>query len=274
MKVQYGLALQAPIDQTILPVVIMVTNEVVGYIPIVSTEYNTGEFTEVAIGNGFYTIGSVTVPPRDRADYAHADQPAQYIAVLIEQNDMGRRPWLGITGFIPASNSGFASNWVAPAFGGATNRWSFGPLIGSLTMGMDKYGPSDSAIATPDPDVDSTASLSWTASLDVGVNRQCSFFDFNWVDLFNAEVTAGKLPTESIPLSLSVVSNPPGGKFVSGVLLNPVLIPEFGKIYNTVRIRRMSTDIDLGTYDFVFRIEHTVGGSRKHKDVTLTLTLQ
>ena len=274
MKVEFGKPLEQPITQTLLPVVSTLYGaaSVVGYVPIVSTEYNDGSISQVTIGGISYSIGSVTMP-HGITNPGLPVQPRQFVAVLFDLEQSRTQPWIGIEGFIPNDRAQFSSHWCAPA-DGARNNWNFGPLVGSLVLGMDRYVTSPEDGTPTEPGVDATAALNWTATLDRGASRACSFFDFNWFQLFHAEVTAGNLPRETVPLSISYVQQPASGHFVASTVQIPVLLPEFGRVYNTIRIQRMNTDIPLGDHQFVFQIKHVVNGIIGTKDVNFTLTLQ
>ena len=277
MKTEFGLPLVAPVTQTLLPVVVMRTSvaDVVGFVPVASTEYTQGEFSTVllgdpSLGEAEYTIGSVTIPQKDQNEHSHLCPPKQFVAVLFAPEEASKRPWLGINNFYSASTSGFSSYWNAPSSNRARANWTFGPLVGSLVINAAQYTTviEDSV---PTPGVDDGV-LSWTASVDRGANHACSTLEFDWLTVFNAEVTAGKLPMDAVPLVLQVVSTPE--EFSAKLNPNPVIVPKFGKVYNSVRITRERQEIEAGDYTFEFLIHHNTKNGTASKSVELTLTIQ
>ncbi len=271
MKVEFGLPLQAPIQQTILPIVVMQnsTAEVVGYTPIAQTEFTNGAVHQLTVGGVTYFAGSVNLPRQSNRDQTGYPAPTQFIAILFTQAEARNRPWLGIPDFRSNDHAGFGSYWTAAT--AAKLHWTFGPLVGSLVRGMGRY--TTVIEGTPEPDVAASAELNWTASLDASENAACNSFDFNWLEVFEAEVSANRLPRNAIPLRIEVVEQP-NAAIIAEVVQIPVTMPEFGKVYNTIRITRLTSTLPLGDYDFTFRVYHTVDGVEAEKEVTLTLTIR
>lgn len=278
-KTQFGLPLDNPSKQTILPVGIVQnsTFEVVGMFAIPETTFDGTETTYVVQpgAGGTVDIQSVTLPAKIAApDYPPSQQ---FMAVTYTYEEAVPLPWGGFSEFIPNETTGYYSRWSTPV---ALRRHWYDPgsLIGSFLHGMAVYPiwvPPPSA-PTPDPE---DGTLRWAVTLNLAaVAKECTFFDFNWVTLFQESIFSVEPNTEGgsntwVPLQIITVTQPAGGEFRAAILQRPEYVAGGGTIFDTVRILRMTETIAAGTYVFEFSVIATLNGTQASTPVTLTLTV-
>lgn len=277
-KTQFGLSLDNPSKQTILPVGIVQnsTFEVVGMFAIPETTFVGTETTYVVQpgAGGTVDIQSVTLPAKIAApDYPPSQQ---FMAVTYTYEEAKAQPWGGFSEFIYPENTGYYSRWSTPV---ALRRHWYDPgsLIGSFLRGMAVYPVYVPPVApTPDP-VDGT--LRWAVTLNLAsVAKECTFFDFNWVTLFNESIFSVEPDTQGgsniwVPIQIITVTQPAGGEFRAAILQRPEYVAGGGTIFDTVRILRMSETIAAGTYEFDFSVTATLNGQQNSTPVKLTLTV-
>jgi hypothetical protein len=278
---QFGLPFTAPVTQTILPVIIprQSTAQVVGFFPITSHQFAGTETTYVVqSGQPAAPVTTVTLPTLNSTP-GYTPPVSQYMAVVYEWNDTTQdplitQPWGGYSNFINSTTSGWYSRWSTPT-GIQQHAFSWGTLLGSFKVGMGVYpayvAPTPS---TPSP---SNGALRWAVTVNLAsVEPQCTFFDFNWMDLFNqslpaAQQVGGTNPV--VPFEIVTTSQPSGGAFIATVLQRPEYVPGGATVFDTIRILRMSNTITAGTYTFGFSVTSTTQGVTESASVTLTLTV-
>lgn len=272
--VQFGLPLETPIKQTLIPVVEIInsTTLIHGYFPIAVTEFDGSE-TTVTIDGSPVAIQSITLP--DGIEPTGGYHPHQYMAATYSFDDAKSRPWIGYPSWVGNDKIGFSSRWVMPN-GQYDNNYVYGPLIGSLMISFDRYTTVAGGTPTPPPDPDVTdGSYTWYAELP-NYSQRCSFFDFNWMDTLQAKPLPGMIPGSVIPLRIEVVSNPAGGEFKAAILTDQPAVflgPNAQPMYNTIRVLRMVATAASGDYVFQFRVYQLIDGVETASDVEFTLTV-
>jgi len=268
-----GQEFASPVTQTILPVAEIITGStrngnvasacIVGFYPLSPTEF-TGLETSVALASGQVATTSVRLPA------ANGVQP-EYLVARFSNHEANQEAWRGHPSFVPADAAGYYSDWIMPA-SLITYRHGLGVLVGALVNGLDVYTWSTPSAAVP-PQADNGA-LQWAASVSLTDDLDCAFFDFNWVDLFQAKPPAGVTIEGLTGLAIVPTTQPAGLPFKSSVLQHPMIGPNNTTIYNTVRIIRLAQTIAPDDYAFGFTIAYTDAHGRVASTaVTLTLTV-
>lgn len=276
--VQFGLPLEKPSTQTILPIVEIVndvTCRLHGFFPIPETEFD-GTETTFALAEGNVNIQSVTLPePRITQDYDQYNPPLiqQYMAATYSMDEAKNRPWIGYQAWIPNDDTGYFS-WYSMPPGNWVNRYGEGGLVGSLRWDMTLTNLSGSSTPPTPPDGED-GTLTWVTTADITNQPDCPFFDFNWVKVFDVkpipsgeEVPSGQI----VPVSISIVSNPPTGEFKATISGMPMYMPGGGVLWDTIRIIRLKKVVAPGDYEFNFKLVAVQDGIETTTPVTLTLT--
>lgn len=280
---QYGLALSAPSKQTVLPVVKQSNGMIMGFYAITSTTF-AGTETSFTLSDGTVPLLSVTVDALNKTNTQDADEARvqQFMAAVWPVAKEYQLPWRGYNEFIdPArpNNIGYYSWWSMP-----TVLWmkhfSLGTWLNSMKYGLSQY---NIVAPTPggNPPVTTPQTLEWATSIDLAAFADgCTFFDFNWIDLFQAQLANDPTVqgTTVVPQSIQTVSNPGGGQFKASVVqgvagsAGPTVYPGGGVVFNTVRILKLM-DAPAGTYTFNFLVSALVSGVVKTSPAVLTLTV-
>lgn len=270
-----GVEFQQPIKQTILPVAEIIQGNtrngavtsahIVGFFPIAETEF-TGLETSFSLATGPVKTLSLRLPTS-----VNIQRVPEYMVAAYSNHEANQQAWRGHSSFVSNEESGYYSQWILPA-SSIIYRHGLGILVGSLAQRMNV-----STWPSPDPVQPPTASdgaVKWAASVSLTNDIDCSFFDFNWVDLFKAKPPAGVVPDSLTGLAIVPTSQPPGLPFKSTVLQHPLVGPNNTMIYNTIRIVRLKQVIAAGEYEFGFTIAYVDKHNRQATtDVTLTLTV-
>ena len=259
---QYGLPLNAPIAQTLIPAM----NEsglMYGFYIINTTTFD-GTETSLTLIDTTVPLTTVTL------DYnpTEPDRVVQYMAAVFSINTPPHtQPWSSSV-LIPAS-SGVSREWVIAAQA-TTARGTDGVLLTALNLGMTpNLGPAPGAPVSPSTPTNN-AIMNWASSVNRAVFAapNSSFFDLNWKTLFD-----GQSPVKGT--MLTILSSPPSG-FRAAVIGRPVDVPANVSafsvqaiVYETLRFVNMGAV--AGTYPFVFRVT-CADGSLTTVNYTLTLT--
>ncbi len=249
-----GLPLEAPVAQTILPVMCDNGN-IMGFFTIGATTFD-GTETEFALAEGDVALTSITLPKG--VDNGSGYGVEQYMAVYYEQPRL--REWLGYAAFVSVNDTGYQLSYSMPSQGWVT-RMNRGTLITNLSVQMDTL----TTVVEPEvpPNVQNGA-VRWAAAMNVNSPqlKSCGFFDFNWVALFQAK-------SKATPLRIEVVNNPASGEFKSSLVPNPVVMPLGGIEFNTVRIIKLK-DVEAGVYVFNYLV---IDDKNQSTPCVLTLTV-
>lgn len=275
----FGAPFAAPVEHTVLPVGIRFQDSVrlLGYIPIASTEFDGTETTfDLGGTNGSVPVISVTKPRyyKDPSNSRYLDETLEYMAVLYDRSTEYIRPWLGISSFIPGFKSGYYTRYINTSIEHA-QILTEGNLVGSLRVGMA------SADTTPPPapvaPEGQNATLRWNAALNLAsLPSGSEMFDFQWVPVFQSSlpVIEGSAPTQVIPLSIEITSQPTNREFVATIVQSALSYVGQGLPMNhAVRIIKLASTVPPGNYIFGFRISANYDGTVLTKDVTLTLEI-
>ncbi len=265
---QFGLPLKSPSTQTILPIVeqFQSSARVLGYIVIASTEFDGTETSYEVVEGVNAPISSVTLP----TSIAQNDHPLvpQYMAVVFSYDEAKQQPWSAWPNFFTFETSGFYSNWSLSKEVRRLN-YGAGNLISSLTVKMDYVNPAGTI---PDPEAPPVqdGTFKWVTNIDLStVGPECSFFDFNWMDLLLSEPPAGV--NNISPVRITTLTNPAG--FKAAILQRPTTIPGGAIVFDTVRIVRLQDNLASGSYEFDFQVTWMSEGVETTADATLTLNL-
>jgi len=274
-KVQFGLPLEEPSIQTVLPVV-MPSGKIFGFFPIVETSF-TGEETEYELSQGNVPVTTVTLPNQVITNLG-PQRVQQYVAAQWPADQEWKMPWRGYLELISVVDNntlGFYSWWSQPVVTWK-HHFNTGAYIGSLITGMNHYEFKTASVEPPD--AVTPQSVRWACSLNLAsFEQECSFFDFNWVALFESWLQSdpSREGTTIIPLSISTVSNPSEGYFKASIVQGnggQTIVPGGGTLFNTVRILRLS-EPETGDYVFNFSISSSFNGTVQSTPVSLTLTI-
>ncbi len=281
----FGQPFAAPIKHTILPVVERVIGRkvgvlpppasarIVGYLPIAETEFDGTETTFTVQGGagGVVNVSSLRLPTKVQ-DGSTFHQVQEYMVAYYDQPASHYAPWLGYPSFINTDDTGYYSWWSLPTIT-RTHHYGRGVLFGSLWSRMNIY-PAPTPVTPPNPPGEN-GTLRWAASMNLSsASRDCAFFDFNWMALFQATPPPGTLPGQQTPLSIMVTSQPPDGEFKAAVLQRQTILPGGGVVFDTVRIIRMQDNVVAKDYEFEFAISQVDSEGRiTTTDVTLVLTV-
>ena len=254
---KYGLPLKASSTQTILPA--MTKDGIIrGWYPISQTIF-TGAETSFALTDMTVPITTVTVD---------TDSPVkQYMAAVWDKGLPAKlKPWA--SSHLVAPDDGYYRWWSMP-----TSTWFLhygkGLFLSALSSSLNRAGASAPASPTS-PTVSTPKSLSWQASVAYSAfNGDCTFFDFNWVQLFTST-------GETTPLRIEIVANPtpvpPATKspLLAKVVGTPVAIGAGTVMFDTVRVIKNQDIIAVGAYVFSMKIYNEAGLSA---DVELTVNV-
>lgn len=258
-NVQYGLPLDEPSKQTILPVYCGGQGNMMGWLSIQSTTFD-GTETSFTTADGPIPVTTVTLPHLVINDDLKR-RVQQFMAVVFDDDDYYRKlPWLGYSAFVNTNESAYAMQWFQPTMGSGY-RFNRGPLFTDLTVRMDADNGTPPA-PIPDPSV-TPGTLRWVVNLKASdLSAGCGFIDFNWVELFHAQ-------TQDIdPLRIEIVSNPPSGEFKTTIVPYPVVSPLGAIEFNTLRLINLKP-ADPGDYVFNYKVVDSRGHGTP---VVLTLT--
>jgi hypothetical protein len=239
-----------------------------GYFVIAETTFAAGSVPATfALNEGAVSIQSVT-PPVGVNDGHNYGVP-QYVAAVYTEDQAKLEPYGGYSAFIDINDTGNYAMWLNPSYARQL-RSGRGVLINSLLVNPAAYVPPAPGSATP-PNV-TNGTQRWAANLTVSINQLgCSFFDFNWIQTFQA-VMANTVPfNDAQPLSIEIVSNPTGGAFKSTIVGGDgqQAMSSGAVIFSTCRIIRLQ-DVTAGDYVFTYKVTDTKGLS---STCTLTLTV-
>lgn len=275
---QYGLPLTAPSTQTLLPIV-MPSGRIYGFFPITSTTF-AGTETTFALTEGAIPITTVTLPPKVQSNtYDTQGRIQQYMAAQWPADVEQQEPWIGYSELVSVTHPndiGYYS-WYSMPVTSWFQHFGRGSLWSSLLFNLSKYVYVPPSTGTA-PEVTTPQTARWACTVNAqAFATECSFIDFNWIDLFKAQLQSD--PSEQgwsvLPLSLSVTSNPTGGYFKASLLQAQgaqVIYPGGGVTTNTVRILRLQ-DPPAGTYTFDFEISANVNGNVVFSPAVLNLTV-
>jgi hypothetical protein len=256
-QIQFGLPLENPSKQTLLPIV-MPSGNICGFFPITETTF-TGTETSYALTQGSVPLTTVTLPSQTETIYG-PQRVQQYMAVQWPQEQQALMPWKGYVELVDVSDPndlGYYSWWSLPV-----TTWfkhfGNGSYIDSLIKGMDKY--TFTPPNTTPPPVNTPQPIKWACTLNMSAfTGDCSFFDWNWFEGFQmvAKADTGRYGCTVIPVQLQVVSNPPGGYFKAVLVQDAgqTIVPGGGVTFNTLRILRLQ-DPPAGSYPFNFNISY------------------
>ncbi len=248
-----GLPLKQPSIQTIIPVVTDNGN-IMGFFTIAATTFD-GTETSFALLEGPVEITSITLPAKasDGSNYG----VEQYMAAYYDTPRL--REWLGYSAFVSVNDTGYDTRYSMPTQG-YVRRHNRGILITNLSVGMDTQVTVLEPAVPPNVQ---NAAVRWVAKLSANsVTLQCGFFDFPWTTLFQAK-------SDLTPIRIEIVANPPGGKFKSTLVPNPVISPLGNIEFNTVRIIKLG-EAHAGDYVFNYMV---IDDKNQSTPCTLTLTV-
>lgn len=261
-KIQFGLPLTVPSKQTLIPIV-QPTGRIFGFFPIAEHTFE-GTETTYTLSQGSIPITTVTLPSMVQTNHNDA-RVQQYMAAQWPDSEEALAPWKGYSELVAVNDNntlGFYSWWSMPVTSWF-HHFGVGSYIGSLMQGMSNF----SFVPTTGnpPDVTTPQSLEWACTLNMAsFASDCSFFDFQWPALLEAQLQADPTTEGStvIPLSIQVTSNPEGGFFKASVLQGlggQTIVPGGGVMFNTIRILRLQ-DPTAGTYVFDFSVSANING--------------
>ena len=268
---QLGLPFVTPAAQTIIPVILgnrngglnadgnqaFTNGEILGWFAIPSQVFD-GTETSVTMPEGPLPITSVTLPALNQGEQHRVQQ---YMAAVYNDLDVRVKPWLGYANFIDTRETQYAMQWLMPTEV-TTSRFNRGPLLTDLLVRMD--ADVGGGVPPVSPPVVVPATLRWVVSATAqDLAPDCGFFDFNWVELFQAQTVGYE------PLKIETVSNPSGGEFKTTVVPFPTVLPTGSVEFNTLRIIKLK-DVAPGDYLFNYAITDTHGG---RTPVVFTLTV-
>ena len=247
---RYGLPLIAPVSQTIIPVM----NEsglVYGFFAIASTTFTGLEAS--------YLVGPTILPLRSVTVGSNPANVRQFMAAVYSRNIVGNyRPWAS-SSFQDVMADGAYRGFTMSAMDWIT-RFSKGIVVAALSESMNRVQVAP--VAPTAPVVSTTATQTWASSVSyLSLNGACSFIDFNWQILFNAQSSVRGL--RIVP-----ISNPPA-IFRSSVVGVPVVQNGGGVVYDTIRILKID-EATPGVYVFLFDV-YNIDGLKTA--VTLNLTV-
>jgi len=278
----FGLPLDQPSHQTVLPYMTD-SGRVYGFFPIAATTF-TGTETTFNVDGGAQAVElqTVTLPPINQTNIALQPRVQQFMAAYFPINQEGIKPWSRFSSLIDASSPiklGMYS-WYSQPLATLIEHFSRGIYVDALKFRLDPSVPIPSSPSGPVLNTP-TQPLTWAATVDPqAFASDCSFTDFNWVALFNAQFISdpNNLQGNSLlPMAVTSITNPPGGYFKAVVIggamgSDQMILPGGGVVYNTIRIIRLQ-DPPAGTYAFTFQISYQQGGVLSEIPVTATLNL-
>ena len=273
--IRTGVEFATPVKQTILPVAEVIRGQtrngevasahIVGFFPISETSF-TGLETSFSLSTGTVKITSIRLP-----SLTTDTRVQEYMVAEYSNHEANQEAWRGHASFVSNEESGYYSQWILPA-SSITYRHGLGILVGSLTTRLNVGTWSNPADPVPPSAED--GKIKWAASVSLTSNLECSFFDFNWVELFQAKPPAGMDVASLNGLAIVPTSQPEELPFKSTVLQHPMIGANNTVIYNTIRIVRLKQTIEAGDYTFGFTIACVDAHNRLvSTEVELTLTV-
>jgi hypothetical protein len=276
---QYGLPLNSPSVQTVLPIM-TTSGNVVGFFPIARTTFQ-GTETTFTLTEGPVPITTVTLPPKNVTGVWDEQRVTQFMACQWPEVDDALEPWIGYTELVSSNipnTLGFYSRWALTPTK-MINFFGRGAYLDSLKFSMANF-VNPGAASPENPNVTTPQALRWATTVNLAAFEQnCNFFDFNWATLFQAQFdpdpNVQNTGNAVIPLSISIASNPAGGFFKASVVTGQggqTIYPGGGVVFNTVRILRLQ-DPPAGTYVFTFDVSMNNNGVVTQTTATLNLTV-
>lgn len=254
---KYGLPLTSPSVQTILPA--MTKDGIIrGWYPITQTTFTGAETT--------FDIIDVTVPVMSVT--VDTDSPVKQFMAAVWDIGLPHnlKPWTSAQ--LVSPDDGYYRWWSMP-----TSTWFLhfgkGVFLSAMSSSLNRVGAA--AVPGPgEPTVNSPQSLTWQASVAYSAfNGDCTFFDFNWVQLFTSTGQAAPLRIEivSLPAPIAPSTKPPLLAKVIGI---PVAIGAGVTMYDTVRIIKNADTVATGAYVFAFKI-YTEAGLAADAELTVNV---
>lgn len=290
--VEFGLPFPSGVTtkQTILPI-LTAAGVVMGFFPITSTTF-TGTETTFALASGTVPITTVMLPEKNTLSFLDGQyRNEMYMAAMwpdppteANMTNTGHpvkfidfAPWRGYLEFVDGQNPrtlGYYSWWSMPAVKWF-NHFGLGTYLNALTNDLDFPIPAPPSTNPPAPVTPQTLRWSCTANAE-SLLLDCAFFDFNWVKEFQLafQPDPNQIGNGTIPMSISVVSNPAGGFFKASVVqgLGQSIIAGGGVVFDTIRIMRLE-DPTAANYTFDFSISTSINGATVSVPATLTLVV-
>lgn len=246
--------------QNFLPL-ISVDNRILGSVPITGYDF-TGDETSFDLGDISYPIRKLSINLVDSRL-----GPSFVMGVSVPRSDEVLKAYMSYAAGYMSIDDIFPSySWSSLAISAPVQITNLGTvfefLFGNRTMSVPP------PVVTPNPDAMNPTDMVWTCTAPIAGAPSCTFFDFNWVDLYEASMSID--PTR-LP-SLRVLSSPPGGLLKAFVVASPQPLKPYGEVhYNTVRLLKMvSNPLMPGDYSFTFEV---FNASDILAEVTLTLTI-
>lgn len=270
-QLQFGVAFDQPVKQTILPIVIMPHGTMHGFFYIAETEFD-GTETEFALTEGNVPIMTVQKGPHNIDGTGFDQGTEQFMAAVWDVTVEAQRPWIGYLEWINNESTGMYARWTLPSqFVHLIENW--GALYGSFKVRLDRVvitGQPD----IPTPPTGSNGAMSWVSQINWdAISQDCAFFDLNWFDLFQASYNKTyQCPdgsTAVVPISITPLTAPPQWKVMVVRAGTNMEVAQGGAVYNTLRFIRILS-APPGDYTFTFRI---VDQYNQTTTVTMTLTV-
>ncbi len=248
---KYGLPLQAPSIQTIIPAMTD-DGRVFGFYPIAQRTFNGSETTLTTSDGAILPMKSVTVDPNPTLRAV-----AQYMAAVWPKGiAVKSQPWASAD--LIGNEDGAYSWWSLPTQGWV-HHFGKGTIITAITSNL-RTGYSPDAVVPPSA---INGAQTWATSLSYqALSGDCAYFDFNWMTVFKAKNNNG-----NDPVRIQLLTNP--GAILKATVIGTPVVTANGVIYDTVRIMRLG-NVAPGNYEFTFRVIDT---KDQRTDVTLTLTV-
>lgn len=185
-------------------------------------------------------------------------------------------PWRGYSEFVDGAKPnglGFYSWWSMPAVLWM-HHFNRGVYLNAMVYNMDS--PVVAPPSTPNPPVVTPQTIRWACTANKeSFLLDCARYDFNWLTKFDTDYPfdSNQYGNGRVPMSIEVVSNPPGGFFKAVVVQGVQTIIAGGSaVFDTVRILRLE-DPTAGDYTFTFNIKVSLNGAIVTIPATLTMTV-
>lgn len=277
-QVQFGLPLEKPSSQTILPVMIDYTGMCYGLFIIPKTVFQ-GTETAITIGGHDVPLKSVTRPKNADFGDGYLSNTEQFMAAVWDYTEERKEPWKGWDEWIGPNDTGYY-HWFQMPVEAWKERKELGALIGSVTVRMDVVNAPLPSPVPPPPNVTNGKQIWQTSANWDSLKEDCSFFDINWFDKFQSAMVrdpSDPAVVQTVPLKIVVKDIPATGEWKVQVLTGlggQSYIGVAAPIYNTLRFIKMKP-IDLNTTaskDFVFNFT-VYDDHNQSTDVEFTLTV-
>lgn len=274
---EFGVAFDAPVTQTILPIVIKPTGMMAGFYFIPSTAF-TGNETTFALANGSVPVDTVQHPYTVDDGSGFYKNSAKFMAAVWDVDQESKAPWQGHTEWVDTNNTGMFSRWSMPVQA-VRNIVSEGALFESFRVRMNIVAAQPTPPQPLPPDGDN-ATMSWVSVGEYDTLAQdCAFFDVNWFELFQTTYKQTYIladgTTARVPIRITPLTVPPEFKVMVVKAAGTNVIAQGGEVYDTLRfIRTGSLNIAAGgtaNYNFTFEI---VDDFNQTTSVSLTLTVK